>query len=347
MSKKNILVIYTGGTIGMTEQFEGGPLIPFDFQNIIDHLPELKRITNSIDIAPFPHPYDSSDIQANVWGEIAKLIQQHYQEYDGFVVLHGTDTMAYTASALSFMLQDLDKPVIFTGSQLPIGKIRTDGKENLITAIEIACASNGEKAMVQEVAICFGAHLLRGNRTTKFSAEGFEAFQSPNFPPLAEIGVHIQYREELLLRPKNTFACFTEFHRNVAVIKIHPNLNRSFFEAIVDHALVDGIILETYGSGTIPQQSWLLEGIKKWISQEKIIINISQCPQGIIDQALYKNAQSLQEIGVLSGRDMTTEAAIAKLMFVMGHIHDDPSRIQQIESAICGEMNEHSGPIIQ
>lgn len=347
MSKKNILIIYTGGTIGMTEQFEGGPLVPFDFHNIVDHLPELKRITNSIDIAPFTHPFDSSDIEAPVWKEIAKIIQAHYHGYDGFVVLHGTDTMAYTASALSFMLQGLGKPVIFTGSQLPIGKIRTDGKENLITAIEIACASDTDQPMVQEVAICFGAHLLRGNRTTKFSAEGFEAFQSPNFPPLAEIGVHIQYRQELLLRPSQAFSCLTELNPRVAVIKIHPNFNRSFFEALVQYAKVDGIILETFGSGTIPQQDWLLEGIKSWIQQEKIIINISQCPQGIIDQDLYKNAQSLAKIGVLSGRDMTTEAAITKLMFVMGNIIDYPKQVRKIEHSICGEMNEDLNKNIQ
>jgi L-asparaginase len=339
MQKKNILIIYSGGTIGMTEQFPGGPLVPFDFQNIIDHLPELKRLTNTIDIAPFPEPLDSSDVDPVIWKKIATIIHDHYPTYDGFVVLHGTDTMAYTASALSFMLEGLQKPVIFTGSQLPIGKIRTDGKENLITAIEIACAEKNNDPIVQEVAICFGAHLLRANRTTKFSAEGFEAFQSPNFIPLADIGVHIQFRQELLLRPSSPFKLWADLNSNIALLKLYPGMNQSVLDAIINITDLQGLVIETFGSGTIPQQDWLIDGLNALIERDVIVLNISQCSQGIIDQNLYRNAQRLFNLGVVSGGDMTTETAIAKMMHILSINTSIESKKSLLLESMRGERN--------
>jgi L-asparaginase len=337
MTQKKILIIYTGGTIGMTEQFPGGPLVPFDFQNILAHLPELKRLTETIDIAPFPHPLDSSDVDPHVWMKIASIIHEHYEDYDGFVILHGTDTMAYTASALSFMLRNLNKPVIFTGSQLPIGKIRTDGKENLITAIEIACAEKNHQPMVQEVTIYFGSHLYRANRTTKFSAEGFEAFQSPNFPSLAEIGVHLQFREELLIHHTSSLLFNDQLDANIAILKIFPGIQSHYFEAIAQTP-INGLIIESYGSGTIPQKDWLIQGIANLIERGVIILNISQCSQGLIDHALYKNAQKLFEIGVISGRDMTTETAVAKMMHVLGLPVSHEEKNNLLITPLAGEL---------
>lgn len=338
MTNKKILIIYTGGTIGMTEQYPGGPLTPFDFQNILEHLPELKKLTETIDIAPFPHPLDSSDVDPIVWTKIATIINDHYTDYDGFVVLHGTDTMAYTASALSFMLRNLNKPIIFTGSQLPIGKIRTDGKENLITAIEIACAERNHQPLIQEVTICFGAHLYRANRTTKFSAEGFEAFQSPNFPSLAQVGVHIQFREELLLQ-NNTSLLFNEkLEPNIGIIKIFPGIQNHYFDALSQSNSIQGLIIESYGSGTIPQKEWLLRGIEQLIEKGVTILNISQCPQGLIDHSLYKNAQKLFEMGVLSGQDMTTETAVAKMMHVLSLPLSREEKNNLLITSLAGEL---------
>ncbi len=338
--QQKILIIYSGGTIGMTESSPGGPLVPFDFFNIVDHLPELKRFDLKIDIAPFQNPIDSSDVDPLVWKKIAELIIEHYDDYHGFVLLHGTDTMAYTASALSFMLRGIQKPVILTGAQLPIGKIRTDGKENLITAIEIAAAQENNAPVVREVAVCFGAHLYRGNRVSKVSAEGFEAFKSPNYYSLADIGLHIHFKNQLLLRPTQPFTPHLEMSDNVGLIKIFPGISQKVFQSFVNGGPWDGLIIETYGSGNIPQKKWMQEELQKLIDQGTLIVNVSQCTQGHIDQHLYHNAQALEKMGVIGGKDMTTEAAITKLMLVLSQNQSMEDRKKNMSICMAGEFSQ-------
>ncbi len=336
--EKKILIIYTGGTIGMTEEFPGGPLIPFDFYNIVQHLPELQRFDLKIDVAAFPNPIDSSDMQPEIWQSLAEIIVQSYAGYFGFVILHGTDTMAYTASALSFMLQGIKKPIIFTGSQLPIGKIRTDGKENLITAIEIAASEHQHEPIVQEVAICFGSKLLRGNRTYKHSAEGFDAFESPNYFPLAEIGVHLHFHQGILLRNDNPFQPQIKLNTNIGWLKIFPGISPNSLNNFKLNHHYDGLILETYGNGNIPQLPWLIQGLKEIHDSGTIILNISQCTQGSVNQNLYKNAKELEQSGILSGWDLTSEAAVTKLMHVLGNHSDQKIRTVQLQENLAGEM---------
>ena len=336
--EKKILIIYTGGTIGMTEEFPGGPLIPFDFYNIIQHLPELQRFDLKIDVAAFPHPIDSSDMQPEIWQNLAEIIIQSMDNYFGFVILHGTDTMAYTASALSFMLLGIQKPIIFTGSQLPIGKIRTDGKENLITAIEIAASEHNHKPIVQEVAICFGSKLLRGNRTYKHSAEGFDAFESPNYFALADIGVHLHFHHALLLRNDKIFQPRLQLNTNIGWLKIYPGITPHALHHFQSNHQYDGLILETYGNGNIPQLPWLIRGLKEIQEMGTIILNISQCTQGSVNQQLYKNAQELEETGIISGWDLTAESAVTKLMHVLGNFPDLKNRKQLLQENLAGEI---------
>jgi L-asparaginase len=336
--EKKILIIYTGGTIGMTEEFPGGPLIPFDFINIVHHLPELQRFELKIDVAAFPHPIDSSDMRPEIWQNLAEIIVNSHDTYFGFVILHGTDTMAYTASALSFMLQGLKKPIIFTGAQLPIGKIRTDGKENLITAIEIAASELQQQPIVQEVAICFGSKLLRANRTYKHSAEGFDAFDSPNYFPLAEIGVHLHFHQGLLLRNKINFEPKLKLNTNIGWLKIFPGISPHSLNNFKLNHHYDGLLLETYGNGNIPQLPWLIHGLKEIHERGTIILNISQCTQGSVNQNLYKNAQELEDTGIISGWDLTSEAAVTKLMHVLGNHSDQKTRSLALQENLVGEM---------
>lgn len=340
MKKKKILIIYTGGTIGMTEQSKDGLLVPFDFHNIIENIPELLRITDTIDIAPFSNPLDSSDINADVWKKMAELVFSHYHQYDGFVILHGTDTMAYSASAMSFMLQNISKPIIFTGSQLPIGKIRTDGKENLITAIEIACAEINDQPAIQEVAICFGSHLWRANRTTKFSAEGFEAFMSPNFPPLAEIGVHILFHQTQETKNNSALPLYCPaLCTDISLIKLYPGIHEQVLDSFCNIPNLKGVILETFGSGTIPNHLRFLNSLKKLKEKGVFILSISQCAQGSVIPDLYKNSAQLQEIGAINGRDLTTEAAITKMMHVLALEETTLYKEQLMQSSIAGELS--------
>ena len=317
-----ILLIYTGGTIGMNRNPQTGALEPFDFEHLLHNVPELEQFDTQIDTYQFQPPIDSSDMTPARWTDISHCIADRYEQYDGFVVLHGTDTMAYTASALSYMLENLTKPVIFTGSQLPIGQLRTDGKENLITAVEIAAAKDEEgHAMVPEVGIFFGGHLLRGNRTTKQSAEEFNAFESFNYPHLVDAGVNITYHRERILKPDYAKPMTPHFR-----LIIHtPNLK--------------AIVMRTFGSGNAPQSPWLLNALREGTRNGKVIVNISQCLQGAVEMSRYDCGYHLQEAGVISGKDMTVESAVTKLMFLQSHYPNDPDTVRHLMTqSIRGEM---------
>ena len=310
IGQSKVLVIYTGGTIGMVNDPATGALTAFDFGDVYKHIPELSRLNVSLTTSAFEHPIDSSEMNPEVWKHIALQIELCYNEYDGFVVLHGSDTMAFTASALSFMLQGLNKPVILTGSQLPIGTIRTDGKENLITAVEIAAAKdeNGQ-AIIQEVAVYFEYSLFRGNRTSKVSAFSFEAFRSPNLSPLAVAGVHINYVQNLI-KGSGNLKVFTDFNSNVLLLKIFPGMNWSLLQGAININKTKGIILETYGSGNAASDPVFQQIIQDYISNGGIVLNITQCSTGSVEQGKYETSSFFAKNGIISGYDLTSEAAV-------------------------------------
>jgi L-asparaginase len=337
----SVLLIYTGGTIGMIEDEQTGALKSYDFNYLRDYVPELKRLKFKIDSIQFKNPIDSSDMSPDEWKKIVQIIEENYNNYDGFVILQGTDTMAYSASALSFMLKDLNKPVILTGSQLPIGKLRTDGKENLITALEIAVDKDPEgNAFVPEVCIFFQNLLLRGNRTTKINAANFKAFNSLNFQVLAEAGTKIRYKHELIHHPQPN--SIPKFHysldTNVAVIKLFPGISTDLLSGLIQIPHMKGIVLETYGAGNAPGESRFLAVIKEGIERGLVVVNVTQCAHGSVDMDRYQTGKALKNIGVLSGFDMTTEAAITKLMFLFGHGLTGEEVKTQMKLSIAGEM---------
>ena len=339
--QSKVLLIYTGGTIGMNRNPQTGALEPFDFEHLLLNVPELVQFKTEIATYQFNPPIDSSDMSPRRWTELAHIIADHYDEYDGFVILHGTDTMAFTASALSFMLQNLTKPVIFTGSQLPIGQLRTDGKENLITSIEMAATRRQDgTALVPEVGIYFNGHLLRGNRTTKQSADEFNAFESFNYPHLADAGVTISYHEELIHRPDFRKPMTPHFmlDQNVIIFSLFPGIREDLIRHIIATPNLRAIVMRTFGSGNAPQNPWLLSALREASRRGKIVVNISQCLQGRVEMGRYDTGYQLQEAGVVSGRDSTVEAAVTKLMYLQGK-YDNPDMVRRLmNQSLCGEV---------
>jgi L-asparaginase len=343
MKKSSVLLIYTGGTIGMINDPVSGELKPFNFNQLFAEVPELKKFDIDIEAHAFEEPIDSSNMKPSIWVKLALLIQSNYNQYDGFVILHGSDTMAYSASALSFMLENLTKPVIFTGSQLPIGTIRTDGKENLITSIEIAAAKKDGVAIVPEVAIYFEYALYRGNRTKKISAEHFEAFDSPNYPKLAEAGVHIKYNYGAIRRISSNrpLRVFEGWSDEVGYLKLFPGISASFFNHVISQKQLKGIVIETYGAGNAPNEPWLQESLKKAIDNSLIVLNVTQCNSGKVDQKKYETGSHLEKVGVIGGGDLTTEAAITKLMLLLGDSSlDRQDVVRQLKQNLRGEMSD-------
>lgn len=334
----NILIIYTGGTIGMVNDAKTGTLIPFDFEQIKENVPELARLDYQLSVHSFNPILDSSNMNPKIWAELAELINEKYHQFDGFVILHGSDTMSYTAAALSFMLQNLAKPVVLTGSQLPIGEIRTDAKENLITALEIAATKKDGKAMVPEVSVYFDYQLFRGNRSIKNDSEKFEAFFSPNYPVLAEAGVNLDFFPNYILPiPTGEFQIHTSFNSNIGVLKMYPGITESVVRAITK-SNVDAIILEAFGSGNTTTEDWFINCLQEAIANDKIIVDISQCKGGSVKLGMYETSRKLQKMGILSGYDMTFEAAVTKLMYLMGQGLSKAEIKQKMEISIAGEL---------
>ncbi len=339
----SVLIIYTGGTIGMIENPETGALEAFNFDQLLENVPELRRFHYRISSYQFTPPIDSSDMEPELWVKLVKIINENYDYFDGFVILHGTDTMAYTASALSFMLEDLSKPVILTGSQLPIGKLRTDGKENLITSIEIAAAKNDDgTATVPEVCIFFENHLTRGNRTTKINAENFNAFRSYNYPELATAGIHIKYERDRIHRPdpSKPLKPHYKYDTNVIILTLFPGIQENMISNLLHTPGLRAVVLKTYGAGNAPQKRWFIELLKEATARGIIIVNISQCSTGTVEMGLYKTGLHLLDAGVISGYDSTVESVLTKLMYLLGEGLTEREMRYQMTIPIAGEFTK-------
>ena len=338
-----ILLIYTGGTIGMIENAVNHALEPFDFDHLIDNVPKIKMLGYEIEHVQFATPIDSSSMNPKHWGEIAEVIERHYDSVDGFVVLHGTDTMAYTASALSFMLENLRKPVIITGSQLPRGEVRTDGEENLITALQIAAATDaGGRPMVREVAILFEHHLWRGNRCIKRSADNFDAFKSNNYPELASIGLGIHFNRASLWRNDSRnmpLKVQYEMDDNLVMLDLFPGISRKVVEHVLNAPGLKGVVMKSFGAGNAPADEWFLDAVRQTVERGIVVVNITQCPNGCVHPQLYAAGLNLAKVGVVSGRDMTSEAAITKLMYLFGRGLSPDKVKEYLNMPLRGEMS--------
>ena len=340
-SSIKILIIYTGGTVGMVFDEKVGSLRPIGFKEIKDNIPEIVKLGYDFHVHAFNPPMDSSNISPAIWVELADIIAKNYALYDGFVILHGSDTMAFTASALSFLLENLAKPVVLTGSQLPIGEIRTDAKENIITAIEIAAARKGGKAVVPEVCIYFDYQLFRGNRSKKYNAEKFEAFYSMNYSLLAEAGIEIKYQKQFILKhPEKPFLVHRKLNTQISVLKIFPGINPYMVEAVLKTPRLKALILETFGSGNATTADWFIDLLRKSIKKGLIVLNITQCDGGSVELGRYETSKYLKEIGVVSGNDMTFEAAVTKLMFLLGQNLERDETIRLLGTPLRGELTE-------
>jgi len=341
-TKPSILIIYTGGTIGMVQKSTNGALVPMKFDEIQEEVPELERLDINLQVVTFSPPIDSSNMTPAIWVKIANTIERNYSKFDGFVILHGTDTMAYTASALSYMFENLDKPIVLTGSQLPIGILRTDGKENLITSIQIASARRNDQPIVPEVCVYFNSRLFRGNRISKRHADDFSAFSSVNYPPLAIAGVEIKYFHENIHRyvNKGILKVRTHFDEHVVVLKIFPGIGKMVFENILNIPGLKGVVLESFGSGNIPMARWMISQIKNAIKRKIIILNVTQCQGGAVNMSRYETGIELENAGVVSGKDMTTEAAVTKLMFLLGQGLDNEEIELHLNKSLIGEISE-------
>ena len=337
----SVLLIYTGGTIGMIENEKTGALENFNFEQLRHHIPELKQLNFTIDSLQFNPPMDSSDMDPEIWKKLAQIIGDNYDNYFGFVILHGTDTMAYTASALSFMLEGLNKPIIFTGSQLPIGVLRTDGKENLMTSIEIAAAHDAEgNPIVPEVCIFFENHLMRGNRTTKMNAENFNAFRSSNYPILAEAGIHIRFHRMHIHQYEEgkQLKVHTWLNSNIAVLKLFPGIQENVMAATLAIDGLKALVLETYGSGNAPSKPWFIRCLSEACAKGIVIVNVTQCNAGTVEMERYNTGYQLLQAGVVSGYDSTTESAVTKLMFLIGHGYSPEEIRERMNHSLAGEI---------
>ena len=336
----DILLIYTGGTIGMIKDFETGALHNFNFEELLQHIPELQLLDCNISTTQFGNPIDSSDMNPEYWSELVGIIEKHYEQYDGFVVLHGSDTMSFTASALSFMLENLAKPVIFTGSQLPIGDLRTDAKENLITAVQIAALQKVGRPIISEVCLYFEYKLYRANRTTKVNTEHFEAFDSPNYPPLAESGVNLKVYQETLLQPnrRKSLVVHRRMDTRIVLVKMFPGMSADLFRYQLSYPDLKGVVMETYGSGNVTTEPWLAHCLKQVIKRGIPVVNITQCNGGGVDMGVYATSIHLKRMGVISGKDLTSEAALTKMMYLLGQEIGARSFKTLFETAIRGEM---------
>lgn len=342
--KASILLIYTGGTIGMKEDPTLQALRPFDFSQILEEVPELGKFAYKIDSYTFDPLIDSSDVEPAHWVSLVKLIEERYDDYDGFVILHGTDTMAYSASTLSFMIEGLTKPVIFTGSQLPIGTPRTDGKENLISSVEIAAAKDEEgHPLVPEVCICFDNVLIRGNRSRKFNSDNFRAFRSEDYPPLAEAGISIRYNSNLIRKPESWDErplFHTELDTRVSILKIHPGITPGVVRDILLGKETRAVILETYGAGNAPSKEWFISTVKEAADSGKILLNVTQCVAGRVNMDIYATGKSLKAAGVINGYDSTTESALGKLFYLLGVFDTNEDVKAGLEMDLRGEISK-------